>query len=202
MLLIHKGSQEELPKDTFAFIKIFERVNELIGKKDIVFSHLIVDGVNVYENHEAYINERLPEIMRIEIITRSAASMIHETMDSIYEYLDRAIPALNELVDKSFESFDSETWDGINQLAEGMQWILQFAVFVKGQGRKPDGWSDVEMAISQCEASFKQLMQGVESEDTVLISDILSYEIVPAYEELKVSSEKSLQDKEFFKDAH
>ncbi|WLV25344.1 hypothetical protein QR721_03710 [Aciduricibacillus chroicocephali] len=202
MLLVYKNTKRELSRDDTVFLKVFQQVNELIAERDVVLSHLIVDGVDVYENHEAFINERLSEIMRIEIVTKSAASMIYETMDSIHEYLDRAIPALNELVDNSFESFDSETWDGINLLAEGMQWVLQFASFVNEQKRKPDNWNAVEKAIFQCELSFKQLMEGVVSEDTVLISDILLYEIAPAYEELKNSLKKSLQDKEFFKDAH
>jgi len=202
MLLIHKSTEEKLTRDNTMFMKVFERVNELVGEKDTVFSHLVVDNIDVYENHEVYINDRLLEIMRIEIVTKTAAVSIHETMDSIHEYLERAIPALKELVNNSFESFDSNIWNGINQLAEGMQWILQFTAFVEGRDHKPSHWGDIEKSISQCEASFKQLMEGIESEDTVLISDILSYEITPAYEELKDSLEKSLHDKEFFRDAH
>lgn len=44
------------------------KVNKLIGDKDVFFSHLIVDGVNVYENHEKYIKKQMNKIMQLGFI--------------------------------------------------------------------------------------------------------------------------------------
>src|SRR5690625_5175342 len=202
MELKYNEEQIELKREVSALTAIFEKVSELIGQKDTVFSHLVIDGVDVYEEHEAYMNERINEIMNIEIVTKSTKEMIWETMVSVHEYLERAVPALNELVDGGYENFAEKTWEGINQLSEGMQWTLQFKVFTQGVTVRPANWEEIEESFEACEEAFAQLLAAVEVKDTVLISDILAYEITPAYEELTGQIAKSLQDKEFLKDAN
>lgn len=199
MKLIYKDKHIELERDASSLNIIFKKVSELIEKKDTVFSHLVIDGVDVYEDHEAYINERINELMNIKIITKSTKEMIWETMASVYEYLERAVPALTELIDGSYENFADKTWEGINQLSEGMQWMLQFKTFTQAAPEQPANWEDVEKSFEACEESFAQLLAAVEAKDTVLISDILAYEITPVYEELTENVAKSLQDKEFLK---
>lgn len=199
MELKYKDEQIELEREFSALNVIFEKVSELIKQKDTIFSHLVIDGVDVYENHEAYINERINEIMNIEIITKSTKEMIWETMVSVHEYLERAVPALTELIDGSYENFAEKTWEGINQLSEGMQWMLQFKAFTRAASERPVNWKEIEHDFEACQESFAQLLAAVEAKDTVLISDILAYEITPAYEGLTENIAKSLQDKEFLK---
>lgn len=199
MQLIHKDEIIELERDASALNVILEKVSELIKQKDTVFSHLTIDGVDVYENHEAYINERLNDMMKIEIITRSTKEMIWETMESVHDYLQRAIPALQQLVDTSYERFTSETWDSLGQLSDGMQWMLQFKEFTQAAPEQPGNWEEFVKEFEKCEQHFAQLLEAIEMQDTVLISDILAYEITPAYESLNESIEKSLQNKEFLK---
>lgn len=199
MQLTYNDKQIELERDASALNVIFNKVSELIEQQETVFSHLVIDGVDVYEEHEAYIKEQISEIMNIEIITKSMKEMIWDTMVSVHEYLERAVPALKELVDKSYESFVGDTWTGINQLSEGMQWMLQFKAFTQAAPEQPTNWDEIERIFGVCEEAFAQLLEAVEAKDTVLISDILSYEVIPAYEDLTVNIAKSLQDKEFLK---
>ena len=167
-----------------------------------MFSHLIIDNIEVYENHEEYIKERIQDIETIEIITRSMTEMIWETMQSLQEYLNRAIPALTDLVENSYKSFSDETWTGIGQLAEGMQWILQFKETTDSASKKPMNWLSIKESIEVCEGGFIQLLEAIETKDTILITDILSYEITPAYETLKHNIETALNDKGFLKDVN
>lgn len=44
------------------------KVNKLIENKDVFFSHSIVDGIDVYENHEKYIKKRMNKIMQFGYI--------------------------------------------------------------------------------------------------------------------------------------
>lgn len=202
MQLFHNNEQFDIENNNTAITTIIEKVNESIKQKDTVFSHLTIDGVEVYEKHEEYIKERLNEIEKVEIATRGRKEMIWETMGSIHTYLVRVIPALNALVDESYENFSDKTWDGINQLAEGMQWILQFTTFTKAAEQQPSHWVDIEKSIHACEESFAKLIEAVEVQDTVLISDILLYEVMPPYESLERDLAKSLQDEGFLKDVN
>ncbi|MGM8212349.1 hypothetical protein ACLIBH_06065 [Virgibacillus sp. W0430] len=199
MQLIHKDKKFLIKNDDSLINILFGKVNELIQQKDVVFSHLLIDGTEVYENHEAYIQEKINEIIEIEIVTKTKKDLIWETMQSVHEYLQRAIPALKSLVNDSYEGFSEETWQGIDQLAEGMQWMVQFSTYTKTVSGKPTNWSNIESSMTICEKSFAQLLEAVEAQDTVLISDILAYEITPAYESLAKNVTISLQDEEYIK---
>ncbi|WP_233879539.1 hypothetical protein [Virgibacillus halodenitrificans] len=198
MQLIYKDEQYEVGNNEAALNMILEKINEAINEEDVVFSHLLIDRQEVYENHEAYILDHLTEIMEIEIVTKSTRKMIVETMVSINEYLERAIPALHKLIENSYDGFTNETWEGINQLGEGMQWITQFVTFTKAASQHPASWTEIEKAFQESQDSFSKLVSAMEDKDTVLISDILAYEVVPAYEDLEGHLKSSLQDRESF----
>lgn len=202
MQIICGNERLNIENNQSSIFKIFDKINEVIAKKNTVFSHLSIDGQNVYEDHEEYIQERLNQILEVEIVTMPLKKMVWETMESISDYLERAIPALKILIDESYESFSDETWNGIEQLAEGMQWILQFSAISKDLKKYPPYWKEIVNSITECEKGFIQLMEGVEVQDTILISDVLSYEITPAYEQLWKSLRSSLQDEEFLKNAN
>lgn len=196
MQLLHKSKQIKLENNEAGIMTIFEHINESIEDGALVFSHLIIDGVDVYENHEAYLNEHINEVMKVEIITREMKAMIWDTMTSVNEYLERAIPALKQLRD---EGFTDEIWLEIDHLGEGMQWMLQFVEITKEAVEQPSNWEAVEKAIKDCEAGFAKLLEAVEVKDPILISHMLSKEVTPAYEELQASIELSLEDKGFLK---
>ncbi|MFB4167771.1 hypothetical protein [Virgibacillus sp. JSM 102003] len=202
MKLLYKSEQFNLKNNVASITTIFEKVNDSIEGNDFVFSHLIVDDIEVYDKHEDYLKEHIGEIINVEIVTRRTKEMIWETMTSVNSYLERAIPALRTLVDESYEKFTDKTWNGINQLAEGMQWILQFTSFTKNAHQQPSNWDSIEESVKKCEESFSELIEGIEVQDTVLISDILSYEVTPAYEELRKNLVISLKDERFLKNVN
>lgn len=194
MQLIYNDEVVQLNRDASAFNVIIEKVNHIIEKEKKVFSHLIIDDVAIFEDHETYINERMNEIMQITIVSRTMNELIWETMESVHTYLERAIPALEELVNKSEGEFTEETWVGIQQLTEGMQWILQFVESTKEAEDKPGNWEAINESFQDCEAQFAELLQAIESDDTMFIIDLLAYGIVPAYDLLKENLAKSLAD--------
>lgn len=184
MLIKYNETTEEINRNQVAFNYIFTRVNQLIETEDVVFSHLVVDGEEVYENHETYINTKLNEIMQIEIIMLTKQEMFNSILQNINEYLDRAIPAIAQLVSNSFDVFTKDTWDGITQLTEGMEWMLQFFNLIRQEEVKPANWTAMDESFKHCEAQFALLLEATENEDTLHMSDVLLYEIVPAFEEL------------------
>lgn len=200
MQLIHKDETMVLQRDETAMQTVLEKVSELIEQKDTVFSHLLVDGEEVYENHEQYVNDRLDNIDRIEIVTFKTKEMIWETLQSVNDYFERAVPALNELVDASFDQYTEATWRGISELFEGLEWIVQVKNFTESAEEQPKGWDAFAENFAICEEQFTPMLEAIEAQDTVLISDILAYEIAPAYEELAENVKTMLQDTDYIKE--
>ncbi|WP_053071833.1 hypothetical protein [Ornithinibacillus contaminans] len=202
MQIIYNEVELNIDNDYTAINTIFEKINDSIKRQNVVFSHLTVDGIEVYENHEEYLKDRIYDINTVEIVLRKTKVMIWETMTSVNDYLLRAIPALKKLADESYEKFTKETWKGIDQLADGMQLILQFVSFTKSSIQQPLHWDEIEKSFQACEENFVKLIEGVEIKDTVLISDILTYEVTPAYEELQKRLAASLKDEEFLRNVN
>ncbi|RDW20769.1 hypothetical protein [Oceanobacillus chungangensis] len=203
MQLKYKNEYFQIDNNESAINIIIERVNQIVEDQAVVFSHLLIDDIEVYENHEEYIKKHLNEIALVEIITRSVKETIWEAMKSINSYLQRSIPALTELVDEGYEGFFSrKSWEGLAQLTEGMQWILKFMIIAERAPQKPAKWDEMVKGLKQCETSFTQLLEASEVMDTVLISDILSYEVTPAYETLRDALVLSLKNEEYLKNVN
>lgn len=193
MKLIYNNETMTLDRNELAFQTIFTKVNELIENEKVVFSHLVVDGVEIYDKHEQYIQGRIDEILQIEIVTHTAEQMIQEAMQSIYEYLERAIPALNTLIEESYAGYTDETWQGISQLSEGMEFIVTFIGSVKGLDEKPVNWEKIHHTFKHSEEQFAMLLQVIEQQDTIEISYVLANGIVPAYEGLRDAIEPAIK---------
>lgn len=116
MKLIYENTTIEVKQDEQLFNTIIEKVNEAMTEKEKVFSHLIIDGTEVFEDHESYIQTHLGKMMEIQIITRTKQEIINDILQSIHSYLERAIPAIDELVNQSFTEFTDESWLGVAQL--------------------------------------------------------------------------------------
>ncbi|MFD2044931.1 hypothetical protein ACFSTA_14700 [Ornithinibacillus salinisoli] len=202
MQLIYNNQQYHIDENNNFIANILKKINEISNDKDVVFSHLIINDVEVFENYEVFLKENINRLFKVEIVTKKMNEMLWDTMISINEYLQRAIPALKTLVNESYEKFNDETWMGINQLAEGMQWILQFSTFTREVPRLPMNWDKVQDSVQACEDSFAKLMEGVEVQDTVSISDILTYEVTPAYEQLQENLAIASKDEEFLKNVN
>lgn len=197
MHLIYKNETIELESNSSSSL-IMKKITELIEQDEIIFSHLIIDDVEVYENFESYINERLNEIKRIEIITKSARELFWDILESVKGYLERAIPALKDLTDNSYKNFSFETWQGLSDLSEGFEWMYQFKTTAHQLGEKPQNWNKFKQKFEKIENMFSELLKAMEVKDTVLILDILNYEIIPSYELLLESTIEMLQNKEYY----
>src|SRR5690625_816987 len=197
MQLIHKHEQMVLSRNETAITTIIEKVSELIESKELVFSHLLIDGEEVFEDHEQFINDRINDIKRIEIVTYTVKEMIWEMVKTADDYFKRAIPALEQIVETSYDTFTEATWNQIGQLTEGLEWLLQFRAFVDEAKEQPKDWNQFVATFSECQEHFEPLVEAMEAEDTILISDLLAYEITPAFEQMAMDIDTILSDDTF-----
>src|SRR5690625_1239739 len=105
MLLKYNDEEMTLPREHTAFNMVIEKVNEIISQENMIFSHLIIEGNDIYEDHENYMVDRLNEFTQIEIVAKSSYEMIWETMESVHQYINRAIPTSEQLVISSEDAF-------------------------------------------------------------------------------------------------
>jgi hypothetical protein len=169
--------------------EIFAKINEQLNDSDHHFSHLIIDNEEVYENHDAYIFENVEQINQIEVKVKSIKEFVNELLLSIEEYLHRALPEVEILVDEFYQGPKPESWEKFNQLLQGIQWLDQVIITIDQSKFTPKNWDDYLKISASLKAELQNMEEAVENKDMILIADIIQYEII----ELLKSYEESVK---------
>lgn len=165
--------------------KMFGEILEKISETDLQFSHLVIDGEEVYENYGEYILERLNEVDTVEVVLKTVKELINETLLSTESYIKRAIPEIETIVDEFYQNPSQQTWEKLKQLIEGIQWIAQVILSIDQFEEKLANWEDYLTNLATLQNELPNLLEALQNQDTVLIGDIIQYEILPIFETLQ-----------------
>ncbi|WP_060205271.1 hypothetical protein [Sporosarcina koreensis] len=182
MQLIFQDQIKEL--DSPNANRIIEQINEMLGKK-YYFSHFVADGIEVYENHEKYLNEHANHLEKLEIIGKTVKQFVNDILLSTEEYLERATPELTQLGEAFYDHPSEEEWSKLDQLLEGLQWLDEMLMAIGKSGEVPTNWSNYITAAQTMQNEIHNFAESMENEDNILIGDIIQYEILPIFEEFK-----------------
>ncbi|MDQ0156916.1 hypothetical protein [Robertmurraya andreesenii] len=168
-----------------AFEHIQEFINNSLGEsQEVYFSHMNIDGIDIYHDYELYIEEHLNDIDSIKIVVKTANEFINDITTSIYQYVERALPELKQLSDDFYQSSKASFWDKLSDLLEGIQWIHESIMLIDKEKLRPANWDKYLITASSFESNFPTLLEALEAQDNILIADILSYEITPLFQDL------------------
>lgn len=165
--------------------EVVAKINDLL-KSNYYFSHFIVDGTEVYEDHENYLIMNIDRIEKLEVIAKTEKEFMNDILLSTEDYLKRAKPELASLPDGFYSNPSPEIQASFGQLMEGLQWLEEMLAVVEKSKECPDGW-DRCMDLSQSmKDEIVSLSEAVENSDNVLIADIIQYEFIPLFESLEI----------------
>ncbi|WP_100332363.1 hypothetical protein [Bacillus xiapuensis] len=161
--------------------EIIEKINDLLGDQ-YYFDHLVVNHEKILESPEVVLSNRLPHIETIEVMAVPAKEFINDLLLSAEEYTARALPHIAALADRFYNHPDPSCWQELNQLFEGIQWLLLSAETIDQSVVRPANWEKVLASLSDLKGELGNLEEALENIDTVLIADMLQYEIEPVFE--------------------
>ncbi|WP_054859880.1 hypothetical protein [Gracilibacillus sp. JCM 18860] len=70
--------------------EVIEKINNLLNNK-LILSHLVIDGKDLYNDIEQYLDRYLATITTVQIIAKSKKEFINDTLDSAEKYINQAI---------------------------------------------------------------------------------------------------------------
>lgn len=105
--------------------KIIEKINSIISEKNLFFSHLIIDGQEVYEDHEEYMLAKIEDVKEIEAIVKTVQELIDDVLITLDDYTSRAIPEIKRLVNEFYQIPSENTWLSLTYLLDGIDWLYQ-----------------------------------------------------------------------------
>jgi hypothetical protein len=189
-------NKEEAVKEFFA------EINTSLEEQNLYFSHLTIDGIDVYEDHFNYVLNRLTEVRNIVVVSKPYKEIVNDMLLSANEYLLRVIPKMNDLLDGFYTKTTKEQWIQFEQLLEGIQWLLQMISMVVERKVDYQNRNRYEQIQQQLVKELANLEQAMEDGDTTLIGDILQYEITPFLEQLSIEVTSTIEDEGLDHDIH
>lgn len=163
------------------------------ASSDYLFSHLIIDGTAVYEDFAEYLHDNIESIQLIRVAFLTLKEFIEDLLLSTSSYLDRAIPAIEKLADVFYNHVDSEAWQQVNNLLEGIQWLsktyesMDTIPDLASLVNEYEQWNLYVQALQELQEATINLEEPLRFADYVTASDILLYEIKPAMEKMNAN---------------
>lgn len=190
MQLIIGEELTEFDNNEAGIEQILHTIEEKAAATQSVFSHLIIDGIAVFDDFADYLQNNLANIKVIQVQFLTLREYLQSVLVSTSEYLQRAIPAVEQLADSVYTQIDTDNWQQISQLIEGIQWLHDsFTVMdqlpnLAGLVNDYGQWNLYSQALSELVEVVPTISEPLKYADQVSISDIILYEIKPAMEKL------------------
>ncbi|SFM23656.1 hypothetical protein SAMN04487943_110116 [Gracilibacillus orientalis] len=184
MKIVLNNDQKSLMLDNTNNIKaVIQAVNKLIGT-ELILSHLIIDDQTIYIDYETYIGDHLKDIHVINVIGRTKPEFINETLLTAETYLENSFTVINKLIDQLLKQPSDDTWKTFTQLTDGIQWLTDIIFMIDRMEERPTNWQAYVEVYHQLEENVAELADALDNQDTILIADVINYEIKAIFETL------------------
>lgn len=174
---------------------IFKDIEDIVSKSNYIFSHLVIDGYEVYEDFNGHFIDNIRNINEVKVVTKTVKELSQDILMSTIDYIEGAIPEIEVLSNEFYKTPTKETWNKFVELIEGINWILEtFTVIDMNEELKNivssyEKWNLYAKDIYTLKELMAELEEILENQDFISAADILSYEIVPLFNEMKENLE-------------
>lgn len=164
--------------------EVIESINALL-KNEFYFSHLVVKGIEIWDEPELFLSKELGDIELVQVIAMPAKEFVNDLMLSAEEYVERAIPHIIELFESFYLNPKGNDWTRLAELLEGIQWLSTMIETVANSIACPESWGEVVTSVATLQEELRNLEEALENTDTVLIADMLQYEVLPVFKDIR-----------------
>jgi len=166
-------------------IEIMNIINENLQVRNLILDRMIVDGRIVQEDFEEYLNDRVREISIVEVHTIPWKEWMDDALIMALQYLERAILGVRKLSDDFYRGNSEDTWQTLEQLLEGIQWLAELIHNLEQKGTQyyPSWDTSISLAFSLREL-LDNLEEAMTTSNLVSVADVLAYQVKPLLETL------------------
>ncbi|AUI37185.1 hypothetical protein GK107_15340 [Geobacillus thermoleovorans] len=178
------GQTFEYRNDRSELEAMFQKIFSMIDEVDRQLSHLVIDGVEVYDDFETYVEERIDSIRTIDVVAVTIEEYIRDVFQTMHLYLTRALPEIERIIDEFYQTPSEHTWIRFEQMLEGIQWIDQALYWLTEHPKHSLDRQALARIRETLAEQLRQLLQAVEAGDTILIADLIQYEVKPLWKDI------------------
>ncbi len=178
-----KNKESEIPK-------IFDYINQIINEKNIFLKSMEIDGIEIYDNFYEYFLDKMESINIIEIKIQTLNQLIDDVIYDSWEYIVKAIPLIERLSVSFKKNPTEKSWQELGNLFSGIEWILETYRNIDQYKNLSELvsnyyiWNEYVVELEKLKQSLPDFFEAINNKDTILIGDILQYEINPLFESI------------------
>lgn len=182
--------EKEFQNKESEITKIFEYINKIINEKNVFLKSMEIDGIEIYDNFYEYFLDKIEFIDKIEIKTQTINQLIDDVIYDSWEYIVKAIPLIERLSASFKKNPTEKSWQELNNLFDGIEWILETYRNIDQYKNLSELvsnyyiWNEYVLELERLKQSLPDFFVAVNNKDTILIGDILQYEINPLFESI------------------
>ncbi|MFD2705623.1 hypothetical protein [Salibacterium lacus] len=150
-------------------------------------SHLNVDGREVYEKLDIFLQDNAEDIEIVEVVVKTKSEFLNDVLLLLETYLLNVNREVKKIIHEFYTEPVETTWRKFQEFLQGIQWINDSIETVDQSVEK--SFDTAEFVHNQKEINnhLEELMNAVESNDHISTADIMQFEILPGLEQLQQS---------------
>lgn len=178
--------------------EILIAIEDAINKTSDTIKSMDIDGEEVFSGYDNYLLDHINQIEEVKINLISYQELVNDTIDTALEYLENAPDLVGKLADDFYKQPDDTSWATLADLLGGLDWIINMNQAVKAEAKleevakKQTGWAEYSDIVSEFDDVIGDFEEAILTKDTVMIADVLSYEIKTRYADMAKQLKPSL----------
>jgi hypothetical protein len=180
-----------LEKDEGIIEKIADILTDEMEKTNKVIKSLEIDGLELYQDYFEYILDNLNYIENIKVKLITYKELVGETLVGTIDYLQGAAEEIVPLSEAFYAEPTKEAWDDFSDLLEGINWIISVFNLIDNDKTLIETlpsyeiWNLYAKDILTLNELIPQMNDALNSKDNTLLADLMMYEILPLYEDMR-----------------
>ena len=182
----------EYKNDKNEMDNILNEIDNIVSKSSKILSHMVIDDFEVYEGYYDYFLDNIRVIEKVEVISLTYKELVDDILISTMDYIGRIPFKIEELSNSFYKNPDRQAWNNLNDLLGGISWIMNSFTSIDQDSRLKDvissyeNWNLYAKEVFALKDILPDLEGSLSSGDNITIADILSYEILPIFNEMEV----------------
>ncbi len=179
--------------------QVFEYIRQAIEETEYNFSYMIVDGEEVDDEFEIYLEDNLNSIKEVKIVMMTNKEIVEVSLCNINNFLKSVIPVMKTLSDNFYKEPSAEDWELASNLVEEVRYIIYIRESMDDTGSLSAlisnyyAWNDYKTQVSTLNNITEEFRLALEQVDTDKIGDMIASEIIPAFEKMNIQLDVLLE---------
>lgn len=186
MIIQHNGAiiKELQSEDIHIALEEVNGILHDIHQQGKVVRTITVDGIDVTGTLEVFMVSNKNKVKIIDIESVSPNEIMIDIYEDTVEFLKKVAQSVETISDKFYGEVDYEAWEQLSQLSQALGFTLESLEVISNHIKRNDQYSiipnEVSIYVESIKGHVNKINKAIEDQDTIMIGDILKYELVEA----------------------